>query len=48
MPQGASVIVSSGHNATDVYSPMQAGLILLGWVVVLGAAALATIKRRDV
>jgi ABC-2 type transport system permease protein len=48
MPQGASVIVSSGHNATDVYSPMQAGLILLGWVIVLGAAALASIKRRDV
>ena len=48
LPQGASVIVSSGHNATDVYSPLQAGLILLGWVAVLGSAALVSIKKRDV
>jgi len=48
LPAGASVIMGSGHNATDVYSPLQGLLILLAWVVVLGGAALATIKRRDV
>jgi ABC-type transport system involved in multi-copper enzyme maturation permease subunit len=48
LPQGASVIVSSGHNADNVYSPAQAALILLAWVLVLGGAALAVIKRRDV
>jgi len=48
LPSGASVIVSSGHNATDIYSPAQGLLILVAWTVVLGGAALATIKRRDV
>lgn len=48
LPQGASVIVGSGHNASNVYSPLQGGLILLGWLGVLGTAALVSIKRRDV
>jgi ABC-type transport system involved in multi-copper enzyme maturation permease subunit len=48
LPQGASVLLSSGHNASNVYTPLQGGLILLAWVVVLGGAALAVIKRRDV
>ena len=48
LPLGADVIVSSGHNASNVYTPLQGLLILLAWVVVLGGAALATIKRRDV
>ena len=48
MPQGASVMLSSGHNASNVYTPLQGALILLTWVLVLGAAALAVIKRRDV
>ena len=48
MPQGASVMLSSGHNASNVYTPLEGALILLTWVVVLGAAALAVIKRRDV
>jgi len=48
LPQGASVIVSSGHNASNVYSPAQAGLILLAWVVALGGLALVAIKKRDV
>jgi ABC-type transport system involved in multi-copper enzyme maturation permease subunit len=48
LPQGASVIVSSGHNTSNVYTPLEGALILLAWVVVLGGAALAVIKRRDV
>ena len=48
MPMGTDVIVSSGHNASNVYTPLQGLLILLAWVVVLGGTALATIKRRDV
>ena len=48
MPMGTDVIVSSGHNASNVYSPLEGLLILLAWVVVLGGIALATIKRRDV
>jgi ABC-2 type transport system permease protein len=48
MPQGTSVVVSSGHNASNLYTPAQAGLILAAWVVVLGSAALVSVKRRDV
>ncbi|HET9170625.1 MAG TPA: ABC transporter permease [Actinospica sp.] len=47
-PQATSVIVSSGHNASNVYTPLQGGLILLAWVVVTGGAALVSIKKRDV
>jgi ABC-2 type transport system permease protein len=48
LPFGANVIMSSGHNASNVYSPFQGLLILLAWTLVLGGAALAVIKRRDV
>ena len=48
MPSGATVIMGSGHNASDVYSPAQGLLILLGWVAVLGGSALYTVKKRDV
>jgi ABC-2 type transport system permease protein len=48
LPSGATVIMGSGHNPTDVYGPAQGLLILLGWVAVLGAGALAAIKKRDV
>ena len=48
LPFGANVIMGSGHDPSNVYTPFQGLLILLGWVVVLGGAALATIKRRDV
>ena len=48
LPFGTDVIMSSGHNTSNVYTPLQGLLILLGWTVVLGGAALATIKRRDV
>jgi ABC-2 type transport system permease protein len=48
MPMGTDVIVSSGHDSSNVYTPLQGLLILVAWVLVLGGAALATIKRRDV
>jgi ABC-2 type transport system permease protein len=48
MPANASVMMSSGHDATDVYSPLQAFCILLVWAAVLFTAAWFSIKRRDV
>ena len=47
-PSGASVMMSSGHNSTDVYSPAAGLLILLAWLAVLGTTALTSIKKRDV
>ena len=48
LPFGANVIMGSGHDPSNVYTPLQGLLILLTWTIVLGGAALATIKRRDV
>lgn len=48
LPSGTSVMTGSGHNAGNVYSPAQGLLILVGWVAVTGAAALWSIKKRDV
>lgn len=48
MPSGTDVMMSSGHNTSNVYSPLQGLLLLLGWVAVLGGAALFSLKRRDV
>lgn len=48
MPSGTDVMMGSGHNLSNVYSPAQGLLILLGWVAVLGGAALWSVKRRDV
>lgn len=48
LPSGASVMMSSGHNASNTYSPLQGLGILAAWTVVLGAAALVSIKKRDV
>ncbi|HEX4787048.1 MAG TPA: hypothetical protein VH372_01195 [Actinospica sp.] len=48
LPSGATVMMSSGHNASNTYTPLQGLLILLGWTVVLGGAALLSIKKRDV
>ncbi|HWG23816.1 hypothetical protein [Actinospica sp.] len=48
LPGGATVMMSSGHNSSNVYTPLQGLLILLGWVAVLGSAALVSIKKRDV
>jgi ABC-2 type transport system permease protein len=48
MPANASVMMSSGHDATDIYSPLQAFCILLVWAAVLFTAAWFSIKRRDV
>jgi hypothetical protein len=48
LPSGASVMMSSGHNASNVYTPLQGFGILLAWTVTLSAAALVSIKKRDV
>jgi len=48
LPGSANVMMSSGHDATNVYTPLQCLFILLGWVLVFGGAALASIKKRDV
>jgi ABC-2 type transport system permease protein len=48
MPSGATVMMSSGHNSSNVYTPLQGLLFLLGWTAVLGGAALVSIKKRDV
>lgn len=48
LPSGANVMLTSGNDATNVYTPLQSLFILLGWVLVLGGAALASIKKRDV
>jgi ABC-type transport system involved in multi-copper enzyme maturation permease subunit len=48
MPSGTTVMMGSGHDSTDVYTPAQGLLILIGWVAVLGATALWSLKRRDV
>jgi hypothetical protein len=41
-------MMSSGHNASNTYTPLQGLGILAVWTVVLGAAALVSIKKRDV
>lgn len=48
LPSGATVIMSSGHNASNVYTPLQGLGILAAWAFVLGGAALLSIKKRDV
>ncbi|MEY9848093.1 ABC transporter permease [Streptacidiphilus sp. MAP5-3] len=48
LPAAANVMLGSGHNASDVYSPWQGALILLGWTAVLYAAAHLTLRRRNV
>jgi ABC-2 type transport system permease protein len=48
MPSGATVMMSSGRNSSNVYTPLQGLLFLLGWTVLLGGAALLSIKKRDV
>lgn len=48
MPANASVMMSSGHNASDTYSPEQALGILLAWTVVMLVGAYTSLKHRDV
>ncbi len=48
MPSGATVIMGSGHDASDIYTPLQGLLILSGWVLLLGGCALHTLRKRDV
>jgi len=48
MPAGGNVIMGSGHDATDAYSPLQALLILVGWTLVMFLVARISLKRRNV
>ena len=48
LPSGATVMMGSGHNSDDVFTPLQGLAILAGWTVVLAGAALLSIKKRDV
>jgi ABC-2 type transport system permease protein len=48
LPANASVMLSSGHNATNTYTPLQGLGILLAWTAVLLAGAYTALKRRDV
>lgn len=48
LPANASVMMGSGHNASDVYSPTTGFLILLTWAVALLAAARWSLKKRNV
>jgi ABC-2 type transport system permease protein len=47
-PGNASIMMSSGHNASDLYSPLQAFCILLAWTAALLTAAWFALKHRDV
>jgi hypothetical protein len=44
----ALVVMSNGHNADNVYSPLVCLGIVVGWTVVLLAAGCVAVKRRDV
>lgn len=48
MPSGTVVMMGSGRNPADVYTPTQGLVILVGWVLVLGGAALWSVEKRDV
>lgn len=48
MPANASIMMSSGHNSSDLYSPLEAFGIILAWAAVLLTAAWFSLKRRDV
>lgn len=48
LPPSTSVMMSTGHNPAQVYTPLQGFLILLAWTVVLGVAAGVSLKKRNV
>lgn len=48
LPVGGQVLAGSGHDSTDVYSPAEGLLILLGWTGLGWLLASASLKRRDV
>lgn len=48
LPAGAGVMLGSGHNFSDVYSPLQGALILVAWTAAAYTAAHLTLKRRNI
>lgn len=48
LPAGTSVMLGSGVDTDNVYSPLQGVLILLAWASVLFLAARFSLKNRDV
>jgi hypothetical protein len=44
----ALAIMSNGHNADNIYSPLVCLSIVVGWTAVLLAAGCVAVKRRDV
>ncbi len=48
LPAAANVMMGSGHDASNAYSPLQGLLILLGWTLVLFTAARLSLRKRDV
>ena len=48
LPASTMVMMGSGHNSSDVYSPLQGLLIMLGWVAAAYLAAHVTLRKRDV
>jgi ABC-2 type transport system permease protein len=44
----ASAVMSNGHNADNVYSPLASLGILVAWAAVLLAAGFVAVKRRNV
>lgn len=48
MPANTVVIMGSGHDADNVFSPAQGLGLLVAWTVVLMAGAWFSIRRRDV
>ena len=48
LPANATEMMSSGHNASNTYSPLTSFAIIVAWTAVLMAGAWISIKRRDV
>ncbi|MHA6759514.1 ABC transporter permease [Streptacidiphilus sp. PAMC 29251] len=48
LPASTIVMMGSGHNSSDAYSPLQGLLIMLGWVLAAYLAARLTLRKRDV
>ena len=48
LPASTVVMMGSGHDTTDAYSPPQGLLIMLGWVVVAAVLANLSLRKRDV
>ncbi|GAA0676450.1 hypothetical protein GCM10010193_31960 [Kitasatospora atroaurantiaca] len=48
LPANSAVMMGSGHNASDVYSPPGGFLILLAWAAALFTAARWSLNTRNV